>query len=87
MPRDAIWHGCGAWWTGRERGHCGGCHLTFSSRTAFDRHRRRFRCVEPSRAGLVGRPAAWGVLWGLPEAFDDRFERMLEHLDAEDGVS
>jgi hypothetical protein len=87
VPKDAIRHGCGAWWTGGERSHCGGCHLTFSSQTAFDRHRRRLRCVAPATAGLVARPVVWGAVWGLPGAFDDRFERMLERWDAEGGES
>ena len=83
IPKSAIRHGCGAWWTGDLRSRCGGCHETFSSQTSFDRHRRRGRCVAPSKAGLVGRRMPWGLVWGLPSAPDDVFERLLERWDAE----
>jgi hypothetical protein len=47
-------HGaCGQWWrqVGNQTGHCAGCHRTFASGRAFDRHHRiiegRSVCVEP----------------------------------------
>lgn len=62
-----ITHGqCGKWWTGAGRSHCGGCHETFSSLTAFERHRRGLRCNDPADSGLEAREQPWGVLWGQP---------------------
>lgn len=67
IPTNAIRHGtCGRWWTGAERSHCGSCHETFSSLTAFERHRRGLRCNEPTDVGLVARAKPFGTLWGLP---------------------
>lgn len=64
IPENAIVHGCGAWWTGTERSHCGGCHLTFSSLSAFDAHRKGMTCNEPASVGLVRRQARFGDVWG-----------------------
>ncbi|MEH0542962.1 hypothetical protein QA802_07735 [Streptomyces sp. B21-105] len=67
LPPNAIRHGqCGAWWTGAERSHCGGCHLTYSSLTSFERHRKGGRCNDPASVGLVARQKPYGELWGLP---------------------
>ncbi|WP_442386149.1 FDXHR family putative zinc-binding protein [Mycobacterium sp.] len=50
---------CGARWAGLKTCHCTACHCTFSTVTAFDRHRvgshadSTRRCVHPARAGLV----------------------------------
>ncbi len=45
---------CGARWGGYRTCHCAGdCHVTFSSPTAFDQHRRRNKCLTPADAGLV----------------------------------
>ena len=30
---------CGAWWTGANTCHCPGCHRTFTSQSACDKHR------------------------------------------------
>lgn len=81
IPQHAIWHSCGAWWTGAGRGHCGGCHETFSSQTSFDVHRRGGRCLDPVEAGLVGRPRRWGTEWGWPAPEVARFDRVLSRLD------
>jgi hypothetical protein len=50
--------GCGVIWhqSGNRTGHCSGCHRTFDSLSAFDRHRRDDakgvrRCLDP--AGLT----------------------------------
>lgn len=67
VPANAIVHGaCGSWWTGAERSHCGGCHITLSSLTAFERHRRGLRCNDPATVGLIARQKPYGDLWGLP---------------------
>lgn len=67
VPKNAIVHGaCERWWTGNERSHCGGCHLTLTSLTAFDRHRKGGRCNDPASVGLVAREKPFGTLWGTP---------------------
>ena len=66
VPKNAIVHSCGSWWTGNERSHCGGCHATFTSLTSFERHRKGMHCNPPEQVGLVARDKPYGVLWGLP---------------------
>ncbi|MDH6282882.1 hypothetical protein [Prescottella agglutinans] len=44
---------CKAEWGGMNTGHCTGCHTTFSGITAFDAHRRAYRCLTPEAAGLT----------------------------------
>ena len=45
--------GCGKSWTGHSRCHCTACHESFSSVSAFDRHRIDFACRPPGDPGLV----------------------------------
>lgn len=60
-------HSCGARWGGAGRSHCGGCHRTFSSDSAWQRHRRDLRCRAPEDSGLIARENRYGgVLWGWP---------------------
>jgi hypothetical protein len=67
IPPNAIRHGaCGSWWTGAERSHASCCHRTFSSLTAFDKHRKGGRCNDPESVGLVAREKPYGTLWGNP---------------------
>jgi hypothetical protein len=67
VPKNAIVHAaCESWWTGNERSHCGGCHHTYSSLTAFDKHRRGGVCQPPESVGLVARQKPYGTLWGNP---------------------
>jgi hypothetical protein len=67
IPPNAIFHGqCGQWWTGAERSHASCCHRTFSSLSAFDRHRKGGRCNDPAAVGLVPREKPFGTLWGWP---------------------
>ena len=80
IPANAITHSCGAWWTGGERSHCGGCHLTFTSLTAFEAHRKGLRCNEPASVGLVARRMPFGPLWGKP--MDDAERERLAGLRA-----
>jgi hypothetical protein len=63
--KNLTFHGsCGKSWlqVGNQTGHCGGCHLTFSSGRAFDRHQRmedgRSVCLSPLalEPPLVPRP-------------------------------
>lgn len=74
-----ITHGkCGASWTGAGRAHCGGCHETFSSLSAFDSHQRGEHvpagqlCADPEDVGLIQIEKPWGFMWGYeadPEGF------------------
>lgn len=62
-----IRHGaCGRTWTGRDRNHCGGCHQTFATLAAFDRHHRGRRCLSPAEAGLDALATEHGPLWHVP---------------------
>jgi hypothetical protein len=76
VPRDAIRHSCGAWWTGLSRAHCAApeCHRTFSSDSAAERHRRTVDgervCVDPETVGLEARAKPWGVCWSFPARED-----------------
>ena len=63
---SVITHSCGAKWTGKTRAHCAGCHETFSSDSAFDKHRKGLRCHTPESVGLVAREGAHGTIWGHP---------------------
>jgi hypothetical protein len=44
---------CGASWSGEDRMHCGGCHLTFDGIELWDAHRPGDRCVHPRTLGLA----------------------------------
>ncbi len=60
-PFEALPYGCacGARWAGLKTCHCTACHSTFSTVTAFDKHRvgshadDRRHCVDPARTGLI----------------------------------
>lgn len=44
---------CRCKWTGLRRSHCSGCHQSFNSVGAFDRHRTKdFKCLDPLDIGL-----------------------------------
>jgi len=43
---------CREKWTGLSRAHCTGCHRTFNSVGAFDRHRVNFKCLDPVDLGM-----------------------------------
>lgn len=64
--------GCTNRWTGLSVCHCATCHVTFTSLTAFERHRRHGQCIAPGLVGLVprvrgGTAIAGGfVAWGYP---------------------
>lgn len=69
-----ITHSCGARWSKPGAAHCAGCHVTFSSDSAFVMHRRSGECVDPSTAVRKdGTPAfqlrqdrSGADMWGLP---------------------
>ncbi len=70
--RPGVPHSCGSCtnrWAGSNTAHCGGtrgCHITFSSPSAFDRHRRDGSCLDPAAAGLAILDRAGYVVWGSP---------------------
>ena len=57
--------GCGTRWSGLNTCHCGGCHETFTSVGAFDRHRRGGKCLDPAEIGLVPANKPW-TGWSWP---------------------
>lgn len=65
VPANAIRHSCGEWWMGIGAAHCGGCHRTFTSVSAFTTHRRKSECVNPETLGMVPADRKWRG-WSLP---------------------
>ncbi|SNS54937.1 FDXHR family putative zinc-binding protein [Rhodococcoides kyotonense] len=56
---------CDERWSGQATCHCSGCHLTYSSISAFDAHRRNGTCRAPDASGLVALEKAYPV-FGYP---------------------
>jgi hypothetical protein len=56
-------------WGGLKTAHCAACHETFTTVTAFDRHRRGLpddrHCVDPLSVGLVDAGRAY-ICWAFP---------------------
>ena len=50
---------CPNTWTGNAKAHCSGCHRTFSTVGAFDRHRLRYECQNPAERGLIQANGVW----------------------------
>ena len=50
---------CGKTWSGHRRCHCGTCHQNFSSVSAFDVHRRNFKCRPLAETKLVPVSGYW----------------------------
>jgi hypothetical protein len=48
-----VCNGCDKTWGGLLTAHCSACHITFTGITAFDKHRRRRKCLTPESIGLV----------------------------------
>ena len=76
-------HSCGARWGGAGRCHCAGCHETFSSDSAWTRHRRGLACRDPRDAGLVAAEQAGNPL--LARSIQNRFAYLdpLNHVQVE----
>ncbi len=53
---------CTRRWGGLRAAHCPSCHVTFSGVSAFDRHQRGGRCLNPASMGLVNS----GEIWTYP---------------------
>lgn len=56
-----ITHGaCGKSWSDARAAHCGGCHVTFGSRSLFESHRTAYGphggCRDPLALRVGGRP-------------------------------
>lgn len=71
MTTPLLPHGCGHCtnrWAGTNTAHCGTCHVTMSSPSAFDAHRRDHGCVNPATVGLVRTDRAGYQVWGYPAA-------------------
>lgn len=78
LPKPA-WIGCGGCdsrWTGLIAAHCARCHLSFTSVSAFDTHRRDGKCLDPATTFTRnGEPAFvpadrdWPG-WSLPGTWD-----------------
>jgi hypothetical protein len=75
---------CGRVWTGTQQAHCAGCHLHFSSDSAFDCHTvapppygpRPFKtCLTVDelvdQGKLEQRRHLYGLLWGWPGAMPE----------------
>jgi len=57
---------------GHSRCVCRSCGETFSGLTAFDKHRRGGRCLDPAELGMEIKMGAKGSWWGLPGNFRPR---------------
>ena len=69
--------GCSSRWNGLTTAHCSACHQTFTTVTAFNKHRTGSysqdtrHCLEPASVGLVDASRAYPC-WGLPAPVDGR---------------
>jgi len=57
---------CPARWGGYGTCHCTYCHETFTDLTAFDKHRKRYKCLKPEEAGLQRTNRNYSC-WGLED--------------------
>lgn len=68
----ATCSGCSEAWSGKTTCHCGNCHHTFTSPTAFDQHRigsltnNTRTCADPADRGLVPVFKKYWSGWALP---------------------
>jgi len=54
---------------GERIGCCSGCKILFTSMSAFDKHRRDLKCLDPAEVGLVPKTLATDpsvMSWGWP---------------------
>jgi hypothetical protein len=72
-PEWVVCATCKARWTGLSACHCTGegCHRTFTSISAFDKHRTDSHvtgryCLDPAAAGLVPVTKRYWSGWALP---------------------
>lgn len=68
-------NGCPNRWNGHNTCHCASCHETFTTITAFDKHRAGSHphdtrhCLDPEAAGLVLADRAYRC-WARPYSTD-----------------
>lgn len=56
-----LCNNCGRSWGGLAECHCTVCCNHFTGETAFDKHRKNGKCVEPAKAGLeLKKRDVWG---------------------------
>jgi hypothetical protein len=60
---------CKSRWGGYGTCHCSGCHLTTTSISAHDKHRKNYQCLTPEDAGLVLSDREYEC-WKLPGTGD-----------------
>lgn len=72
IPASAIrTNCCDAWWTGLKTAHCPACHETFTTTSAFDKHRTgehhndTRHCQPPAQVGLTDAKRPYPC-WGHP---------------------
>lgn len=64
-PLPFVCSRCDERWSGQAACHCSGCHLTYTSISAFDAHRRNGACRAPEASGLVALERRYPV-FGYP---------------------
>ncbi|MGY4869789.1 FDXHR family putative zinc-binding protein [Mycolicibacterium elephantis] len=67
---------CSAQFSGLKTAHCSACHETFSTVSAFDKHRAGSyaadtrRCLPPTSVGLVSANRSYPC-WGYPPKVEE----------------
>lgn len=98
LPKGALSHGCGAWWTGGGKSHCPSCCQTFATERVALLHRSgegaERHCLSPLEIGLAPVAQPWGLSWAKPKTpeqlalADDLHTRALAlRAASEDGIS
>lgn len=63
---------CKERWTGSRKAHCTGCCRTFKSVSAFDRHRRDMKCLNPEDCGMTMKDGVWAN-WMTEAEIEERY--------------
>ena len=66
---------CKETWTGMATCHCMGCHRTFGSIGAFDKHRIGCKCADPESIGMK-MDGKW--VWRVP--MDEKMKKWVESM-------
>lgn len=74
---------CGATWpdSALNVSHCSACHVTFSSPSAFDKHRVGGKCKTPEDLGLVQGQRNYDC-WSYPPRIDGETKWFEADFDA-----
>lgn len=83
-------HGrCDVRWAGERTSHCGSCHQTMTSPSAFDAHRNRRTgeggCFDPATVGMALHTRTGYEVWGFP--LDEAASQHFRRLRSKDGDS